>query len=221
MTARSVLDPRAPKRWPGSTVVCAATGPSLDDEQLQVIRQQQQAGRWRVIAISDNYRRAPWADVVYACDLAWWKVHHAQVAKEAPEAEYWACCNVAADRFGLHRVRSANRPGLGTWQVHTGGNSGYSAINLAFLFGATRILLVGYDMQATGGKKHWFGDHPARLVQVQLFDEWLHRFKALGTDLRAAGIQVINCTRQTALREFPLSTIEDEAHHHAEDVLRA
>ena len=199
----------ADKRWPGSTVVCIASGPSLSDEQLQVIEHEHASGRWKVIAVNDNYSRAPWADVVYAGDCQWWNVHHANVKKQAPGTELWTCDNVAAARYRINRVRGANRPGLGSWQIHTGGNSGYQAINLAYLWGASRILLVGYDMQPTGGQAHWFGQHAAPLVQKQLFTEWCHRYQALAEDLQKKGVEVINCTRQSALIWFPRASIED------------
>lgn len=193
--------------WEGRTVVCIGGGPSLSDAQLSIIGVAHQHSGCRVIGVNDAYRRAPWIDAVYAGDCLWWNVHHGAIKQAGIPAELWTCDNVAAKRYGINRVRGANREGLGLWQVHTGGNSGYQAINLAFLWGAKRIVLVGYDMQPTGGRKHWFGDHPAPLVQSQSFGEWLHRFDKMARDLEARGVEVINCTEETALRCFPLAPI--------------
>jgi hypothetical protein len=40
--------------------------------------------------------------------------------------------------------------------VGGGGNSGFQAVNLAAQFGASRIILIGFDMTDRGGK-HWYG----------------------------------------------------------------
>ena len=56
--------------WIGETVVCIGGGPSLTLADVTSI-----AGKARVIAINDAYRMAPWADMLYACDLKWWRWH--------------------------------------------------------------------------------------------------------------------------------------------------
>lgn len=194
------------RRWAGMTCVCIASGPSLSDDQLEAVRDAHGRYDVRVIAVSDNYRRAPWADVIYAGDLRWWQLHGD--AARATGAELWTQ-DWAASQLGVNRAPGANGEGLGRYQVNTGGNSGYQAINLAYLWGCRRILLIGYDMQATGGRKHWFGDHPRQLIQEQLFDEWLHRFKQLAVDLQGAGVTVLNCTAETALTAFPRADIRE------------
>ena len=50
------------------TAICIASGPSLTQEDVDYCR-----GRGRIYAVNDVYRLAPWADVLFACDLAWWK----------------------------------------------------------------------------------------------------------------------------------------------------
>lgn len=105
-------------------------------------------------------------------------------------------------------MRSLSHPGLSfdPAYIHEGGNSGYQAINLAVHFGAKRILLLGYDM----GGKHWFGDHPKSLPVKSNYQIFMDNFATLPNDLKAAGVEVINCSRKTALAVFPRSTIERE-----------
>jgi acetyl-CoA acetyltransferase len=90
--------------------------------------------------------------------------------------------------------------GYGT--INHGGNSGYQAINLAYMLGAARIVLLGFDMQATGGKTHWHGDHPAGLGNPSDFSGMIKAFDALAEDLKMMGVKVINSTTTTALRCF-------------------
>lgn len=196
--------------WAGRTVVCMASGPSLTQADVDVVRERHAAGQVKAIAVSDVYRLAPWADVVFSADLAWWKGHMRQLKAAGFGVDrLWTGDNVAAQRFQLQRIRMANRPGLGVGQLHTGGNSGYMALNLGWLFGGARFILLGYDMQlGAKGQRHFFGDHPAGMVQVQLFEEWRHRYEPLARDLRNAGAVVVNATRRTALECFPCQPLE-------------
>lgn len=159
------------------------------------------------MVVNDNYRLAPWADWLYACDGAWWKVY-ANDVRDTFAGECWTRDQAAADKYGLHWIRSASNPGLSVDPrvIHEGGNSGYQALNLGVHFGAKRILLLGYDM----GGKHWFGDHPDSLPVQSNYRIFLDNFATLPNDLARAGVEVINCTRDTALTVFPRSTIERE-----------
>ena len=91
------------------------------------------------------------------------------------------------------------------------GNSGAGAINLAYHFGARRILLIGMDMKpGANGEKHWHPDHPKPMVQGQQFEEWRLKMGVLAKDLAAEGVTVINCTPGSALTCFPMSDLEQE-----------
>lgn len=191
-----------PRTFPGATIVCLATGPSLCAEDVDFCRD-----RAPVVAINDAVRLAPWADCLYACDRRWWERH--------PET-----ATFAGLKYGLRQVPS--RPdvqlldqgpdrGLSTDPsvVHTGKNSGYQAINVAVHLGATRILLLGYDMQAAiGGPAHFFGNHPWGGVPAA-FDLFRTLFETIVAPLKAIGVTVINCTRETALTCFPRQPLRE------------
>lgn len=93
--------------------------------------------------------------------------------------------------------------------IHTGMNSGYQAIQLAYLWGATKIILLGYDMQKTGGKAHWHGDHPKGLGNCGNFSKWILAMNDLAKDLKVEGVEVVNCSRQTALKCFRRAELKD------------
>jgi hypothetical protein len=191
--------------WSLNTAVIVGAGPSLTDEQLLHV---QQADFVRVIAVNTSYQKAPWADVFYGGDYLWFKVHFARIKALKVGAQLWTQDNAAAERWQINRIRGVNREGLGHSDIHMGGNSGYQAINLAFLWGCKRILLLGFDMkEGPNGEKHWHGDHPEPLVQRQTFDQWLLRFEKMALDLKAVGVSVVNCTPGSALRCFPMSDI--------------
>jgi hypothetical protein len=99
--------------------------------------------------------------------------------------------------------------GLGKDHIHGGGNGGYQTINLVYLFGAVKIILFGFDMQLTGKKSHWHGDHPGDLNRDLPVKTFQKNFPALAQDLKAEGVEVINATRETALECFPRMGIEE------------
>lgn len=183
-----------------NAIVCVASGPSLTPADADYCR-----GKARVLVINDNYRLAPWADWLYAADAHWWNKYASDV-KANFTGECWTCTEAAAKAHGLKYIASAKRPGLSRdpYVIHEGHNSGYQAINLARHFGAERIVLLGYDMQGT----HWFGNHPPEFKPRNDFGLFLPQFDSLAADLVADGVEVINCTRETALKVFPRSTIE-------------
>ena len=154
----------------------------------------------------------PDAEYLYACDQKWWEHHLPQVDRvfggkrykqyRDPPEKVWA------EKHGITAIHGESKPGLGRDRLHFGHNSGYQAINLAYLMGATKIVLLGYDMQWTGGKKHWFGDHPTGFANGN-FEEYVKHFTALAEDLKAEGVEVINCSRETALKQFPRAELKD------------
>lgn len=177
-----------------------ATGPSLNQKQADYIR-----GKSNVLVINDSYRIAPWADCLYACDMKWWqwqyKDHQAKI--EAFQGEKWTLDKEAAEKYGLFHINSEANKGLSTDPdiIYQGMNSGYQAINLAYHFGARKIILLGYDMQQTGGNKHWFGNHPDDSQPnyntiKQLFDD-------IAQSMASLKLEIINCTEITALTSFP------------------
>jgi hypothetical protein len=194
-----------PCAWPGATVVCIGTGPSLTRDDVDACR-----GKARIIAINDAYTIAPFADVLYACDAKWWAWH-----KGAPTfagLKYTLARPVVpAPRLwpGVVALQDCGRLGLSLdpTSLKTGHNSGYQAINLAVLFGAARILLLGYDMHAPGGKDHFFGKHPDQTRPP--FRQCLDAFVSMVEPLKAAGVDVVNCTPNSALRCFPTGTLAE------------
>jgi hypothetical protein len=174
-----------------------ASGPSLAREDVESLRGQ------RVLVINDNYLLAPWAEALYACDGHWWEWHAERAELKAFRGRKITQDEEAAKRYGLEYIESIDAPGLSSnpQLICQGQNSGIQAINLAFHLGARRIVLLGYDMQETGGRKHWHAGHPngpATRFQmlVRLFDQ-------VADDAQCMGIKIINCSRATALRCFP------------------
>lgn len=125
--------------------------------------------------------------------------------------ERWTLDQAAAADMGLQWIRGVEGEGLSqrTDRVHTGGNSGYQAIGLAYVHGAARVILLGFDMQRTGGAAHWHPDHPKHMGNLGDLAKWRARFDRYAEDLQRAGVEVINATRETALTAFPQQALRD------------
>jgi hypothetical protein len=202
-----------------SRVVVAATGDSFSEKQAQLIEDARASRGWRVIAVSNAWLRLPNADVLYACDNQWWKAKGKDgrpmidtIRASGFAGQLWTQGAVSAKAYGLHYVRGWGDLGLTKRHdgINNGRNSGYQAINLAYLFGAKSIVLVGLDMQRTNGRQHFFGDHPKPLSNVIAFGELIPLFNQLATDLQTAGVTVTNCSEQSALNCFaraPLASV--------------
>lgn len=205
--------PAAPRKldWTGAAVVIVASGPSLTAGQCEDVQLWQMTPApepRRVIAINTSFRMAPFADILYACDGAWWKVHHAEAARQFKADQMWTQDENAAKTYGLRLIKSVPGKGLSRRPdlIHQGMNSTYQAINLAFLAGARRFILLGVDCH--GG--HWHGDHPSPLSNSLPHRQWKDKFEGLATDLAAEGVVIANCSPGTALRAFATSALEEE-----------
>jgi len=196
------LPPVAPieRLWPGSTIVCLGTGPSLIRADVEACRD-----KARVIAVNNAWELAPWADVLYAADAKWWrrfggvpdfrgrKYSIMPNGHKVPQQEY-------AD---IHILRNTGDQGLerDPSGLRTGKNSGYQSINLAVHLGASQILLLGYDMQGD----HYFGSHPDKSRPP--FKHCLQAFATLVSPLAELGISIVNCTPGSALTCFPMAPL--------------
>ncbi len=202
--------------WTGATVVIVASGPSLTVEQCDHVMMWQMTPApelRRVIAINTSYQRAPFADMLYACDGAWWRAKvadrpYVEAARATmPHAMFYTQDEKAAKDFGLHYVRSQKGAGLSrkVGLIHQGMSSTYQAMGIAYHAGARRIVLLGVDCR--GG--HWHGNHPAPLPNSLPHKQWIDHFVGIARDLKAEGIEVVNCSPGTAVTAFPSGAIED------------
>ncbi len=196
-----------PKRWPGETVVIIGGGPSLTVQDVDVVRQQHQRGLVRVIAVNDAYMIAPFADVLYAADGQWWNWHGGVSCFVRPKYSIEGRDQATWPDVQILRNTGFDGLELDPTGLRAGFNSGYQAVNLAVHFGAARILLLGFDMSPDGAKTHWFGDHPQ--PRPSPYPQMIAAFETLIEPLREIGVEVLNCSRRTALTAFPCSPLAD------------
>jgi len=192
--------------WRGECVAIIGSGPSAKQQDIAQLRD-----RIHVIAVNESYRLAPWADVLYACELAWWTLHKGldeyQGLKVAFDAT--ACNTYPALKRVYIENKSGNemlfdRPGY----LGAGGNSGFQAANLAAQFGATGIMLIGIDCNLENGA-HWHGRHPYHMNNPAPTNvaRWCAAWDGVAGKLRAMGIDVVNCSPSSALKNYSKMSI--------------
>lgn len=193
------------RQWAGQTVVCMASGPSMTAEDAEYCRD-----KARVITVNSTWRLAPWADVHYSSDHDWWAAE-LPLMRQQCQGEFWSGYpqRIAEDvrqcPFEKKARGVSSTPGRLVW----GGNSGYCAMGLAHQFGAARIIMLGYDMQDPEGRGHWHGQHPEAIRKAFNWPMWHERFAEMAQDFKVLGVEVVNCTRLTALRCFKRADLRE------------
>lgn len=191
--------------WRGRTVAIIASGASVKKPDVALTRD-----RLPVLAIKSNVELAPWADVVYGCDYPWWrsvrglpdykglKLAYADRACDQYSCRKVKIPDVKADRLAFDEVGS----------VGAGGNSGFQALNLALQFGASRILLIGFDMAG----QHWYGRNNwqgAGNPSEGNFKRWIAAFDVAAGQLAERGVEVINASPISAIKAYPKRSIAE------------
>lgn len=204
-----------PQDFAGKTVVVIGSGKSLTAEDVRYCR-----GKAKAIAVNDNFKMAPWADVIYGADSAWWRsrLKHLDGLDGLRVGLVWdgeskryhlgwdddvllECVNGLGDsgEYGVER----NFDGY----IRNGKNSGYQAVQLAVAMGANRILLLGFDMRAG----RWFGEYPNGVNKNGNHADWIERFEVLERcgALEEMGVEIINCTPDSAMTCFEQKKLRD------------
>ena len=201
-----------PRRYPDSTWVAIASGASLHDSQVEVAREMREADRCRVIVSNNNIFKAPWADHLHFADKQWWTWYH-----DREEYRTFAGVKTTLDKTlgaeEAHILHCESSRGLHPDPGWVGGNSsGQHAINIAAHYGAKRIILIGYEcaavMNGNYSWTHWFNDHPNK-TDPSVFASMIANFNMIPPIAEKMGIEIINCSINTAIHCFKKDTIEN------------
>jgi hypothetical protein len=166
-----------------------------------------------VIGTNLAYKLGDWVSVLYFADASWYrnnmnalttfknlKVTDVRRVKNRPPTE-------AENHKNIKKLVRSNDEGLSTDPevLNWNKNSGAAAINLAVLFGATRILLLGFDMKPNGaGATHWHAGDPCYLkpTRARNFERFQSRFPRIAEDAKELGVEILNVNENSAINEF-------------------
>lgn len=184
-----------------------ASGPSVTAEDVALLR-----GRCKVAVVNTSHELAPWADLLYAADGKWWHLYPAARTfaglKATPDDR-------AAKDFRLHRVTllgevdtDDDRFSLDLHgSIARGGNSAFQTVNLVTQFGCRRQIWLGFDFQG----EHWHGKHPDTLKNPRphTLQKWARRLDANAATLARMGVEVINASPASALKNYRKMLLRD------------
>ena len=181
---------------------CIASGPSLTREDCEKVRE---AGI-ETIAVNNAWKFAPFSKYLFGGDYNWWKVYKDEIECKA---ERWTCSMNAKRKFNINYFKKR-----GPY------NSGMRAIELAMAKGANSIILLGYDGSLKNGV-HFDGKHSGgylakngNYVELRNPNEksvanWQKEFARVAEQAEKNNVQIINCTKETALTQFKTGKLED------------
>lgn len=179
-----------------TTWALLAPGPSATAEDAERAR----AAGIPLGAITSAFELAPWADFIAATDGGWWRKY--------PEA-----MRLPGSKYTMHNVRHVERvkvPG------YVAVNSGVLALECAKRAGATRILLVGFDMHGS----HFFGPYRNGLSNTTETRRRMHLSQYTRWARNNRAVEVINCTEGSALTCFPMARLDEYLQDAGGSVLR-
>jgi hypothetical protein len=206
----------------GRTVCCIGTGPTLTLADIETARRK----GFALSGCNNVWQIVPDLDVLYACNQGWWRTYWSPELREHP-ASKWTTNREAAELFGLNWIRE--RPGFGEGLsvdptvINHGHGSGFSLLNLVYLMGAARIVLLGYSLKYAANydgrgrqigdvPRHYFGEYPESLqhwpskrVRDGIHVELLELYQAVADQ---GAVEIVNCTPDSALECFPRMSID-------------
>lgn len=207
-----------PREWDGETAVCFGGGPSLNQSDVDYCI----ARGWRRIACNDAFLLDPYADVLCFADERWHEWHGEELRDF--KGKYIIAWKKVQPVRGVTIRFLRHQRGILSLIPSTimGKNTGQAALNIAYLFGVKRILLLGYDMRGVNGKYNWHDRHrgqagpnstwlPRRSAEHQ-DERYKFRFipamEHTGKALARKGVEIVNCTEGSALTAFAFSELQ-------------
>lgn len=192
--------------WSGATVYIIGGGPSVNDLDLEPLKER------RSIGVNVAFRHYPWVDVMYFGDCS----IYGDIRKDLLQyggLKLSSCGRIPEKGWpGVKRIGRGKPSGIERSRrnkIAWNGNSGSSAINIASWMGATRIVLVGFDMRRVSKKKNFHEDYPREDLNLSPFKRYLRHFPKIAEDAKSLGIEILNASPVSLIKEFPIVKLED------------
>ena len=191
-----------PREWIGDRCFIICSGASVN-AQRKLIPQL----KGRIIAVKQAVTLRPDADVLWfggesMIELMLPLVPHFKGTYMAVRGK--SCPGLDAKRVGRHKDHTtlSDDP-----TMVCGYDTGTSAINLAYHFGVSEVVMLGYDM--TGGR--WFEKeihHPMPVIPESHFSGHMAPLTALAKDCERKGLKVWNASPISHVKGFEKRPLE-------------
>lgn len=198
----------------GGTVFIIGGGASLRDFDFDILK-----GKITIAINSAMYFMEPTA--IFWCDGRWAAQHEDKLTSSG-------CYKFGAttlynppthsddsrNRYTLGRSLMVYRTGIEGYDSNfgcvKGNNSGTMAINMCSNMGAKRIVLLGFDLGATGERSHFHDNLQDRIADSVYQNEMVPNFEILHAHMQRLGVrtEVVNCSLQSKLQIFNKTELE-------------
>jgi hypothetical protein len=201
--------------WPveplfaGETIFCLASGPSLTAEICERVRSR------RRIVVNTSCMLAPDGDVLFFTDSGWYEPRR-EIVKNWP-GEVMSMSRTAKRELPdkVKRIQGCGDPMFppvfrrGAEFIQQGRSSGHTAVSLAIALGASRVVLLGYDMRFVAGREHCHNEYKGPRDADIYSREFIPGFAGWDEAARAVGVDVVNATDGSALKEFRQASLDE------------
>jgi hypothetical protein len=201
--------------WKERPVAIVGGGPSLRGFNFERIRE-----RFTIVAVNASIFDIPFASAGFTIDRRaarnWWP----RLVSEVKFPLYFAVpdpwlvnftCPPTPQMMFLRRTTGStftHHRGV----ISGGGTSGFGALHLAFLKGARKVTLFGFDYSPSPqGEWHHNQKHYAfKHAQVPAnWSQWARNFDNVAPVLREAGVEVVNASPRSAITAFPRVSLNE------------
>lgn len=190
-----------PREWVGERAFVICTGESIKPQREMIHSLQ-----GRIIVVKHAVYARPNADVLFLSGEG-----TAEVAQELiPRftGQYVVVrgkSDPSIPDFVKRVTRTKDHDRLCDLPDHVAGrDSGTSAINLAYLFGATEIVVLGFDM--VGGH---YCKHPLQFPPEDHFQRHMEVLPKMAADAKARGIRIVNVSPISRVKCFERRPLEE------------
>lgn len=179
---------------------------SLLNQYLQIIKNQ------FVIGVNKAYKINEIIDIAYFIDSKFFDENKDEL-KKLNKPIYTICDRdeKLLKQYGITKLKKSEKhAGIDTRKWHVCGchNSGLSAINLAYHLGASKIMLLGFDMKASEGRYHFHSEYKQDDEYKKALNIYLKNAEVVYNDCKALGLQVYNVTDDSDLPLFEKITLK-------------
>ena len=221
---------KVPKVWDGGQCVIIGGGPSIIKQfgiPEELVKQVYSGRRdiscyapylepihdQKIIAVNMAYKLGDFTDVLFFGDPNFWRMEQEGILG------YYGLkvtCGKSLDKIPQVKYLEKDRSrayGISTdpEKLMFNFNSGSAAINLAVHFGVKRIILLGFDMSLdTRNNQHWHKRYSTEKEFVfATFRTQCYGFPTMVHELTELGVEVINCSPDSAIEGFPKCNFKD------------
>ena len=194
--------------WEGAEVFIIGGGPSLLDFDWSLLKDEKTIGCNMAFRLGEEI-----CDVCVFGDASWYKHFKQDLSQFTNPVFTNATAVIDKDRGSLAWINFMEREPFGLHKNALGwnGHTGSVAINLAMLFGASTIYLLGFDMHRTPDRSNWHDEviHKDAVLSgsYELFRRKSDKMIA-GWKENFPNVRIINLCKDSSLEGIPKRDID-------------